>query len=179
MVLEHQTEAHNLFTKLNYQTRWAVRDSHAINEALGKTGQEVDTLSDSARRRISSAGEKLVQYLLFCDEDLITDRIEGTSTFTSDFAQRGPRDRQGRSLREFDLRRRMFRYPLSYLIYSESFDALPTPAKDYVYRRLWEVLSGKDTSQTFRQISTEQRHAIVEILRDTKPGLPAYFTAAK
>jgi hypothetical protein len=179
MVLAHQTQAHNLFTQLNYQTQWAMRDSRAINEALGKSGGGggggKDELSDSAKRRISTAGEKLVRYLLFCDEDLITDRIHGTSTFTTDFAAEGPRDRKGRSLREFDLRRRMFKYPLSYLIYTPSFDELPAPAKDYVYHRLWDVLSGKDTAAPFNQISTEKRQAIIEILRDTKPDLPSYF----
>jgi len=69
----------------------------------------------------------------------------------------------------------MFRYPLSYLIYSPSFDALPAPAKDYAYRRLWEVLSGADKSPPFKHISTEERQAILEILRHTKPGLPTYF----
>jgi hypothetical protein len=152
-----------------------VRDSRAINQALGKSGGGKDALSDSAKRRIATAGEKLVRYLLFCDEDLITDRIHGTSTFTADFAKEGPRDKKGRSLREFDLRRRMFKYPLSYLIYTPSFDELPAPARDYVYHRLWDVLSGKDTSPPFRGIATDQRQAIIEILRDTKPGLPSYF----
>jgi hypothetical protein len=178
MVFEHQAQAHNLITQLNYQTQWAVRDSVAINEALGKVGAGSGTsgeLSDSAKRRISSSGEKLVRYLLFCDEDLITDRIQGTSTFTADFAAQGPRDKSGRSLREFDLRRRIFKYPLSYLIYSPSFDGLPAEAKDYVYGRLWEVLSGKDTSAPFKHISTDERRAIVEILRDTKSELPSYF----
>jgi hypothetical protein len=174
MVFEHQAQAHNLFTQFNYQTQWAVRDSRAINEALGKKGA-VDELSDSAKRRISSAGEKLVRYLLFCDEDLITDRIAGAGTFAADFAAKGPRDKKGRSLREFDLRRRMFKYPLSYLIYSPSFDALPPQAKDYLYRRLWDVLSGKDTSAPFKHIATDERQAIVEILRDTKTDLPSYF----
>lgn len=175
MVLEHQAEAHNLITRLNYQTRWAVRDSKAINEALGKDAAGKVELTDSAKRRITSAGERLVRYLLYCDEELLTDRIAGTSTFASDFAARGPRDRQGRSLREFDLRTRMFRYPLSYLIYSPSIDGLPPEAKDFVYRRLHEVLSGQDKSPAFKHLSTAERQAILEILRDTKPDLPDYF----
>ena len=177
MVFEHQAEAHNLLTNLNYQTRWAVRDSQAINDALGKTGEA--ELSESARRRISSAGEKLLKYLLYCDEELLTERIEGTSTFTTDFPAIGPRDKAGRSLREFDLRTRMFKYPLSYLIYSDSLDHLPPEAKDYVYRRLWEVLSGQDTTEPFKHISTAERKAILDILRDTKPGLPIIFSRAR
>ncbi|MGA3239889.1 MAG: hypothetical protein ABSG03_26740 [Bryobacteraceae bacterium] len=42
--------------------------------------------------------------------------VHGVSQFTQSFAQRRPRDRQGRSLRDFDLEHRLFRYPLSFLI---------------------------------------------------------------
>jgi hypothetical protein len=62
--------------------------------------------------------------------------MQGTSGFAEAFAARGPRDPKGRSLRDFDLRTRLFKYPCSCLIYSESFEALPEPAKTYVYHRL-------------------------------------------
>lgn len=172
LVLAHQAEAHNLITKANYQARLAVRDSHAINEALGAASTE---LTESAQRRIRNAGERLLKCLLFCDEELLADHMAGTTTFAADFTARGPRDSKGRSLRDLDMRRRMFRYPLSYLVYSPAFDGLPGPAKDYVYRRLFEVLSGQDKSQEFRHISSADRQAILEILRETKPGLPEYF----
>jgi hypothetical protein len=168
MVLEHQAEAHNLFTRANYQARWAMRDSRAINDALG---QSSDELTESAQRRVKGAGERLVRYLLFCDEDLLADRFTGTTSYAADFAARGPRDSKGRSLRDLDLRKRMFRYPLSYLVYSPAFDNLPAPVKEYVQRRLREVLTGQDPSKDFRHISTEDRRAILEILRETKPEL--------
>ena len=41
------------------------------------------------------------------------------------------------ALREFDLKQRLFKYPCSYLIYTESFDALPPSVKERIYRRLW------------------------------------------
>jgi hypothetical protein len=69
------------------------------------------------------------------------------------------------------------KYPLSYLIYSPAFDGLPDLAKDRVYRRLWEVLSGRDEKKEFQHLSAEDRQTIVEILRETKPGLPAYWRA--
>src|SRR5439155_19632047 len=69
--------------------------------------------------------------------------VQGTSAFAMEFAAAGPRDKIGRSLRDLDLNRRMFRYPCSFLIYSEAFDALPKPALDYFYRRLWDVLTEK------------------------------------
>ena len=67
------------------------------------------------------------------------------------------------------------RYPLSYMIYSEAFDALPADAKDAIYRRLWEVLSGRDRSPRYAHLSDADRRAIGEILLDTKPGLPSYL----
>ena len=85
--------------------------------------------------------------MLFVDEAALSDRVQGTTSFAHDFSARGPRDRQGRSVRDFDLKTRLFQYPCSYLIYSRAFDALPAPVKDHVYRRLWEVLSGKDMSE--------------------------------
>jgi hypothetical protein len=75
-------------------------------------------------------------------------------------------------LRDFDLHKRIFRYPCSYLIYSEAFDALPEPAKGYVYRRLFEVLSGGEQGPEYASLSSEDRRAILEILVATKPGLP-------
>ena len=104
--------------------------------------------------------------------------MRGTSDFADQFAAQGPRDGQGRSLRDFDLTTRLFAYPCSYLIYSESFDALPDAAKEYVMRRLWDVLSGKDQGKEFAHLSAADRRAILEILLATKKDLPDYWRAA-
>src|ERR1700721_2589658 len=103
--------------------------------------------------------------------------VKGVSTFTKTFAERGPRDAKGRSLRDFDLQKRLFRYPLSYLIYSAAFDGLPDVARDRVYQRLYDVLTGKDSGKTFAGISSADRQAVLEIVRTTKPGLPKYWLA--
>jgi len=101
--------------------------------------------------------------------------VEGTSGFAREFASRGPCDSQGRSLREFDLEKRMFRYPLSYLIYSEAFDSPPELARDYVYRRLWQVLSGGDKSEEFANVTEADRRANIAIVHETKPDRPEYW----
>jgi hypothetical protein len=104
-----------------------------------------------------------------------TEPVAGTSDFAKEFAARGPFDSKKRSLRDFDLQTRMFRYPLSYVIYSKLFDGLPTEAKERIYFRLWEVLTGKDQSKEFAHLSQVDRKAILEILSETKPGLPTYW----
>jgi hypothetical protein len=172
MVLEHQAEMHNLITRASYQTRMALHDEAELNKALGRPA---DYRSESTTSRIKSAGEPLVKYLLFCGEAKLTDPVKGTSAFAEEFARRGPRTRDGGSLRDFDLRARLFKYPCSYLVYSPSFDALPAAVKDYVLRRVYDVLAGKETGDDFAHLSAADRKAILEILRETKPDLPKYW----
>jgi hypothetical protein len=174
MVLEHQVKMHNLITLANYQAKIALHYSRAINKALG---EPENTISESTARRFQGPAEDLVKYMLFVDEAALSEPVQGTTSFARDFSTRGPRDPKGRSLRDFDLKTRLFRYPCSYLINSKAFDALPVPVKDHVYRRLWEVLSGKDQSPAYARRTPEERKAILEILRETKPGLPDYWRA--
>ena len=80
-------------------------------------------------------------------------------------------------MRDFDLEKRLFRYPVSYMIYSAAFDGMPDTVLQRVYRRLYEVLTGKDKSQTFAGISAADRQAALEIVRATKPNLPKYWSS--
>jgi hypothetical protein len=45
-----------------------------------------------------------------------------------------------------------------------------------IYRRLWEVLSGTGTRAQYKHLSSGDRQAILEILRDTKAGLPDFIS---
>jgi hypothetical protein len=174
MVLEHQAETHNLITRAGFSTREALhaeaRLNKDLNEPEGHRWQSTTT-------RIQSAGNELVKFLLFSGEAPLTAKLQGTTSFADEFTSRGPRDPHGRSLRDFDLEKRMFKYPCSYLIYSRSFDALPKEAKDFVYCRLWEVLSGTDESKEFAHLSPEDRTNIRDILNTTKAGLPDYWNS--
>ncbi|HLJ49010.1 MAG TPA: hypothetical protein VKU01_23510 [Bryobacteraceae bacterium] len=153
MTFEHQTQMTNLMTRLGWEARIAQHD----------------------RKRFDDDVEGIVDYMLFADEAPLSEPVEGVSTFTKTFPERGPRDKKGRSLRDFDLQKRLFRYPLSYMIYSAAFDGMPDSVRERIYGRLYEVLSGKDQSRKFTGLSSEDRRAILEIVRDTKVNLPAYW----
>jgi hypothetical protein len=168
MVFEHQAYVHNLITKANFETRRALHYEAELNRALG---DPLDTRLESTTRRIAHAGDKLVEGLLFANEARLAEPISGTSSFAERFAERGPRDRQGRSLRDFDLETRMFKYPCSYLVYSAAFDGLPDAMQRYVAERLRTVLTGRDASGAFTHLSADDRAAILEILTETKPEL--------
>jgi hypothetical protein len=138
MTFEHQTQMTNFITRVGWRAR------------MGEGSIDSDL-------------EAMVRYMLFTDEAPLVEPVEGVSSFTKTFPKRGPRDSQGRSLRDFDLRTRLFRYPLSYMIYSRAFDALPDAVRTRVYRRLRDELAAR------------KRMDIVEIVRATKSGLPDFW----
>jgi hypothetical protein len=159
LVLTHQAGMTNLLTRAGWEAR-AASDEQA---------RAADVMTGVAR--------EVVDHLLFVDETKLPDRVRGVSGFAERFSARGPRDRRGRSLFELDLTRRLMKYPCSYLIYSPAFDALPPLVKEPIYRRMWDVLSGREDEPRYRTVlSRADRQAIVEILRDTKKDLPRYFT---
>lgn len=163
IALTHQTRMHNLITKANYETLRAIHDEEAVGGVL----QPGKPYSGITAERIRNAVEPLVRGMFFVNEAPLTDAVRGVSGFAEEFEKSGVRDRKGRSLKDLDLHRRFLRYPLSYLIYSEAFDALPVPARTYFYDRARKILSGADAD--YRHLSAEDRAAILEILEDTKP----------
>ena len=175
MVLEHQTQTQNAIIRAGFEARTAEYQDQEMNRALDRPA---DYRSETTQRRIAAVGDNLLKHLLLVDEYQLTSPVQGTSTFASDFAQVAIRDQQGRSLRDLDLQRRLFKYPCSFLIYSASFDSLPQPVKSHVFRGLHRVLSGEDVSQDFAHLSLDDRRAIFEILVETKPEF-AGFCAMK
>ncbi len=142
MVFDHQGRGMNLLTRLGWEARIAAADGRA-------------SVSASELRGLV---EETADYLLFVDEPPLTSEVVGVSGFTRVFEERGPRDRRGRSLREFDLRTRLFRYRCSYLIYSPAFDALPATARQAVYARMQQILAARGDRD------------VMEILDDTRKG---------
>ena len=171
MVLEHQTHMTNLITRLGWEARRILHRDQMASSSAGSGAAEGTDFNGL----IEDAAAEFVDYLLFIDEVPLPGPIRGGAGFTARFSARGPRDRHERSLRELDLEQRLFRYPCSYMIYTEAFDALPGLAKDAIYQRMWVVLSGQETLDAYTRLSLADRQAIVEILRDTKSDLPSYF----
>ncbi len=168
MTLEHQARMTNLMTRIGWDARIALHD----NAKAGK-------LDDAARQKLDEEIEQMVVYMVFADEAPLKEMVAGVSTFTATFPKRGPRDAQGRSVRDFNLHTRLFKYPLSYMIYNAAFDGLPQIVRERVYRRLFDILSGKDESQPFNRLPLADRKAALEIARQTKSNLPSYWTAGE
>lgn len=166
MVLEHQTQMHNALAAANYETRQALHQSYQMNELLDRPEGHI---SESAARRIAASAQRVLEYLLMVDEFQLTDVVSGSSPFADEFVSRRIADAKGRSLRDFDLQTRLFKYPCSYLIYSDAFDGMPKEVREQVISRLFDILEGRDQSPEFAHLTPKLRREILEILIDTKP----------
>jgi hypothetical protein len=173
MVMEHQIDMHNLFTSASIEWRLHWYEAQQINQ---DNGISVDHMSDESSVRLGMIARRVVDGLLMKDETRLTSEIQGTSRFEEEFSNRDPHDEMGRSLRQFNLKQSLFRYPCSYTIYSPAFDALPERLRQTIYEQLWAELSGAVDASRYG-IDAKQRQASLEILRATKTGLPASWYA--
>ena len=173
MILEHQVNAQNAITRVNYDVRTAIDRERGASHA--SEGYELggDQLSPETRKAIDDAVEPLVRTLLFADETRLTAPVGGDPRFIEQFMSRAITDASGRSLRDLDRRTRMFRYPLSYVVYSRAFDALPRPAREAVYRRVAAVLRGPQDDALVARLRSDERTAILEIFAATKKEFAA------
>jgi hypothetical protein len=191
LVLQHQVDVQNLITRVNFEVRTALQKA-----ARGPVPQKT-------RAVLQRYMDGLVSVMFLANAVHFTSPISGNSGFTHWFESRGPRDPMGRSLRDLDLKTRLFEYPLSYLVYSRAFNALPAYAKDYIYARFADILTGRGDgaaaagdaasgvdpdlldaygieqgqSDTTARLSDEERSAILEILRTTSPDFARYLAS--
>ena len=166
MVLEHQTDTLNILTTASFEMRHA---QYAIEQA-GDDPAAQEKAKKLRADRLAKNTEQIVRALLFAEEVKLTAPISGTSGFTTEFAARGPKDSRGRSLRDFDLQTRMFKYPCSYLIHTPAFDSLPEELKRSAGKRMNEILAMAEPPEGLEHLSEPERIAIREMLAETKPG---------
>lgn len=156
LAFDHQMHAMNLLTRINWEARAAASEGRL-------------NLADPALESLIS---ELADYLLFSGEARLPFAVTPRPGLAERLEARFPKDRRGRSLGQLDLTRRLARYPCSYMIYSEAFDGLPPAIKDAVYRRMNGMLIGRIASPAYAHLSADDRRAVLEILRETKPDFP-------
>lgn len=172
LVFDHQMHMMNLITRVG----WEARVASSPGRPPTLLSRDSAAPSRSAAEILADAAAEFVDYLLFVDEAPLPSPMLGATGFAEALAARGPNDSRGRSLRQLDLNHRLLKYPCSYMIYAEAFETLPAEAKAAIYARMWQVLSGAGRDKRYARLSLADRRAVVEILRDTKKGLPEYFT---
>ena len=176
MVLEHQVAMHNALTAASYQVRIAQWRQAALRKELGEP--ETNEYTGSALLVANSHVKKVLRALLYCGEAPLPEGgIEGGPDFQETFRSRRLAGSGGKSLRDFQLLNRLFKYRCSYLIYSRMWDGLPEKFRGMLYHKLFEILTTETPEQEYQHLGAAERRDILEILRATKKGLPDYWSA--
>ncbi len=161
MVLEHQTQMHNAMARANLFTRKLLHDASELK------ADQIDEAEMQAQ--IAMIAREVVDRLLFRDEAELTDEIRGSVVFADEFQSKGPVDSKGRSLRQFDLKTRMFKYPCSFLIYSDAFASLEPRLKSEIAIQMKDVLTRNGLDDDYAHLSASDRESILTILSETHP----------
>lgn len=171
MAMEHQITAHNAITKAHLDTRrWLYLDARIGKE----TGRAEGEVGESTLGLIDRGADDLLEVMLMKDEaELVDWGVEGGDAFQDAFVAAGVQTADGSSLREFQLLSRLFKYRLSYMIYSSSFEHLHPRMKAKFYEKLHLALNGQTESSS--HLSEKERSRILEIVMETKDDLPGYW----
>ncbi len=174
MVLEHQCEMHNRLSRGMLRTRKWMAYQKELDRSLGRKVADMPT--GTARTVVQGESERIVDFLLFRNEIALPETgIDGDPAFQKAFRNNRVEDSQGRSLKDFDLKKHIFKHRCSYMIYSKAFESLPDSLKDAVYRRLAAVLQSEAIPDRHPDLSTDERQTILEILTETKPEITRYL----
>ncbi len=160
LLFEHQAGFVNRVVEASYRARTA------LHAGGGK-------LTPAQAAELDEQAGIVVRYLLFADEvALPSGGVEGDGAYRKDFLEVRRATAAGLSLRDLDLRTRLFRHRCSYMIYSPVFSGLPGVMKDRVYERLRRALGEGKAAVEFGHLPVAEKRAIRRILQETLPDLP-------
>jgi hypothetical protein len=163
LIHEHQLGFHNRVTSAVYRTR------EALDAGNGR-------LSTEHAAELNEHARELIRYLLFADEaDLPRGGVKGDKDFMEVFLGRRKASSNGASLRDFNLRSRLFKYRCSYMIHTPGFLQMPREFLERVWAGLDTVLKEEGGPREFSYLPATEKRAIRHILRETIEGLPAGF----
>jgi len=171
MVFEDQLAVHNALVRANHITQLTEYRHRQIQKLY--EDPEDAPLNGVNQRMFDSEVENVVRTLLFADEFLMeNDGPEGATGFLEAFKKNAQPNSEGRSLKDFRLYERLFKYRCSYAIYSSPFDHLPTSMKSRVIRRLHQVLTSPEVPEGFEYLSDTGRERTAQILSETLQEWP-------
>jgi hypothetical protein len=165
LVLQHQETVQNLLTRANFEVR----------QGLARSANKPSALPAKTRADLHGYLDDLAKAMMFGDAAPYTDTIRGNSGFAEWFQMQGIKDAQGRSLRDLELQTRLLRYPVSYLVYTPAFSALPDYARDYLFGKFAAVLQGREHSQTYAFMTDADKRDTLQILTATLPAFAQYL----
>jgi hypothetical protein len=169
MVLEHQSSTQNILTKANHTALRAMHMQTSLQLELGEP--VVNEPMGTAQRMIDHAVDDVLDALLFKDEAVLPEGgIEGDAAFIESFTATAIRSSEGRSLKDFQLLDRLFKYRCSYLVYGITFRHFTPVLKTRVLRALKEVLTAATPPERYAYLTESERTHIHQLLSQTLQG---------
>jgi len=169
---DHQISAHYRINEAQYRMRQVLFDEKLDPDS----GREVwEKLPSAHLSALDTSMSRFLKYFLFADEPALKGEIQDGGVYRKDFFANKRVSRHGLSLKDLDLKTRLLKHRLSWMIYSNAFEGIPRAFKEEFYHRLWNILTRPGGVAGFEYLGAEEKAAIAEILTDTKDGLPDYW----
>ncbi|WP_395737057.1 hypothetical protein [Prosthecobacter sp.] len=132
-------------------------------------------LGAAAKAEIEERAQELARYIMFADEAKFpTKGMVGDPAYVRDFLRDRKTSKAGLSLKDLDLKTRMFKYRCSYMIYTDTWKHAPKELKDRIYYHMALYLREAPDAQ-HAHLAAAERVAIRSILKDTMTDLPAWW----
>lgn len=169
LVFEHQTAMQNALTRAAINCRHMLDYQKRLQKELKEPSTGDEPHYDSVCLTFDHTADEIVDVMLFKDEADLPDGISMPTGFQKAFATNVPRDKNGDSLKDLLVSDHLFKNRCSYLIYSDSFRALPASLKHRIYTRLASALDPKKPNPRYNYIHDSERKRIAAILHETQP----------
>ena len=170
---DHQISAHYYINEAQYKVRQALHD----NQKDPNSGREaLADLKSSSRLEAADGVRHLLHYLTFADEAPMSgEPVAGGDDYLKTFQANRRETANGRSLKDLDMTDRLLKYRVSWMIYSKAFDGMPLAARQEVYHQLHTILTAPTAPEGYEHLEPEEKKALYDILRETKPELAAVW----
>ena len=175
LVFEHQLTVQNSLTRAGLMSRKMIAYQHGLQKAFKEPITD-EPAYDSVKSVFATTVQDLVDRLLFRNAAPLPEGVTGDEAFRKSFVKNAPRSSAGLALKDFQLRDRIFAHRCSFLIYSESFRALPEGLKNRVLDRLQAALRSRDPKDRYAYLGVDEKERIFQILIETHPDAKARWS---
>jgi hypothetical protein len=129
----------------------------------------------AAKAEIEERAEEMARYITFAEEAKFPAKgITGDPAYAEDFLRDRKVTKAGISLKDLDMKTRMFKHRCSYMLYTDTWKEAPKELKDRVYYHMALYLRDQPDAQ-HAHIPAAERMAIRSILKETMNDLPSWW----
>lgn len=168
LVVEHQMAMQNSLTRASHAARRMIAYQHGLQATFKETVTD-EPAYDSVKSVFASTVQDVVDHLLFRRAAPLPEGVRGHAAFRDNFSKDAPRSAAGHALKDLQLHERIFAQRCSYLIYAETFRALPPTLKVRILDRLAEALRSHDPKDRYAYLPADEKQRIYDILIETHP----------